>query len=407
MWTYYFFAAIVIWLGILSLLNGFRFLSYVRREVQKPLGSFSPRLSVIAPCCGIDQGLKENLTALLQQQYAAFEIIFVTEKADDPAIDLISELIDKFSELTHVKTRIVIAGSAFECGQKVHNLRVAVSNTDPLSEAFVFVDSDARPSPVWLRSLVAPLQDHTVGAATGYRWFIPERGGIASKMRSVWNASIASALGERSEKNFCWGGSTAILRATFERLNIIERWSGALSDDFAMTRALQEAKLPIYFVPACLTASVEDCGMRELLEFTTRQLKITRVYAPNLWKAALIGSILFVSVFFGGIVLALVRALMGLPFGIALGFVAVIFVLGAWKAILRLRAVRLAVVGYEAHVNKAAFSQLTYWPFASVLYLFNAICAAFSRRIHWRGITYELKSPTETVIMRSEMVNSK
>jgi len=31
--------------------------------------------------------------------------------------------------------------------------------------------------------------------------------------------------------------------------------------------------------------------------------------------------------------------------------------------------------------------------------LANAISAACSRRIEWRGINYELKSPTETVII--------
>jgi hypothetical protein len=34
-----------------------------------------------------------------------------------------------------------------------------------------------------------------------------------------------------------------------------------------------------------------------------------------------------------------------------------------------------------------------------LLYLYNAIVAGFSRRITWRGITYELKSPTEAVII--------
>jgi len=39
------------------------------------------------------------------------------------------------------------------------------------------------------------------------------------------------------------------------------------------------------------------------------------------------------------------------------------------------------------------------WPFASLLYLYNAIVAGLSRRITWRGITYELPSPTEAVII--------
>jgi hypothetical protein len=42
------------------------------------------------------------------------------------------------------------------------------------------------------------------------------------------------------------------------------------------------------------------------------------------------------------------------------------------------------------------------WPLASALYLYNAVAAAVSRRITWRGITYQLKSPDETVIIRRE-----
>jgi ceramide glucosyltransferase len=44
------------------------------------------------------------------------------------------------------------------------------------------------------------------------------------------------------------------------------------------------------------------------------------------------------------------------------------------------------------------------WPVASLLFLWNAIAAAVSRRITWRGITYELKSPAETVILAREPV---
>src|SRR6185503_11846517 len=151
---------------------------------------------------------------------------------------------------------------------------------DRQSEVIVFVDTDARPATDWLQHLVAPLADPRVGAASGYRWFIPVRGGFSSHLRSVWNASIASALGRNVHKNFCWGGSTAIRRSLFAELDVVNRWKGTVSDDFTITRTLQEAKFPIHFVPACLVPSLGDCNVRELLEFTNRQLKITRVYAP-------------------------------------------------------------------------------------------------------------------------------
>lgn len=402
MWLFYFFSLIVIWLGIKSLLDGFHFLAYVRREMGKELPAFTPFASVIVPCRGLDQGLRENLNALFLQDYPAYEIIFVTEDAHDPALTVIEELRRTFTGKSNVSARVIHAGKAAESGQKVHNLIAAVREASEDSSVFIFVDTDARPPALWLRTLVAPLADECMGAATGYRWFIPVNGGFASHLRAVWNASIASALGEREDKNFCWGGSTAIRRETFEKLDMRERWRGTLSDDFTMMRVLREAHLPIHFVPQCLTPSLEDCRFRELFEFTTRQLKITRVYAPHFWKAVLIGSLLFTLVFFSGLLLVAARAASGLPYIIPLALLIIIFLLGAAKAYIRLLAVSLPLSAYRAELRKGFPAHLILWPVASALYLYNALCAAFSRRITWRGIAYELKSPTETVIISNQ-----
>ncbi|HAF13255.1 MAG TPA: hypothetical protein DCK99_06045 [Blastocatellia bacterium] len=402
MLLFYFFAAIVIWLGILSLRGGINFAAYIRRETARPLPDFKPFASVIAPCRGLEDGLRENIAALFKQEYPAYEIVFVTDRADDPSLSVINELISAESFANGVYVRVVIAGDATDSGQKVHNLRTAVTEIDRRSGVLVFVDTDARPDASWLRSLVAPLADEGIGAATGYRWFIPTSGSLASHLRSVWNASIASALGERGDRNFCWGGSTAIRRATFDKLQIRERWSGTVSDDFTMTRVLQEAKLPIRFVAACLVPSLDGCTFRELLEFTNRQLKITRIYAAHLWKPVLIGSLLFSVVFFGGFALVIARAFLRLPYAVSLAMLCLIYALGTAKAYIRFKAVSIPLGKYQEQLAKSLPAHLLLWPIGSVLYLLNAIAAVFSRRIKWRGIVYELKSASEAVIISRE-----
>ena len=152
-------------------------------------------------------------------------------------------------------------------------------------------------------------------------------------------------------------------------------------------------------MPACLTASVEDCTLRELLEFTTRQLKITRVYAPRLWRLVLVSNLLFVAAFFGGLGLAAARAALGLPAAWPLALVAAVFLLGVWKAFFRLRAVALVLEDQHARLRSGVWAHLLLWPLAAALYLYNAAAAAFSRRIVWRGVEYELKSPSETEII--------
>jgi cellulose synthase/poly-beta-1,6-N-acetylglucosamine synthase-like glycosyltransferase len=401
MGIFYFFAALLLLQALVSLSGGMRYLRYFRRELSAPLSNFEPFVSVVVPCRGLDQDLRENLSALCDQNYPAFEIIFVIDSPADPSLNVIEALRCTWEQGHSARSRVVVAGRAVESGQKVHNLIAGVGAADPRSEVFVFVDSDARPRRDWLRALVAPLADERVGATTGYRWFIPARNNPASHLRAVWNASIASALGENSRANFCWGGSTAIRRETFTRLRMAEQWRGTLSDDFALTRALQNARLPIHFVPRCLVASHEVCDARTLFEFTTRQLKITRVYAPRLWRIVLISNFLFVSVFYGGIALTLSRFGRGwLYYAPPLALVACLFALGSAKALLRLRAVAHAFAP-EQKIWRAPTlaAHLCLWPLASALFLYNASAAALSRRIRWRGITYELKSPSETVII--------
>ncbi|HSL53467.1 MAG TPA: hypothetical protein VK868_03690, partial [Pyrinomonadaceae bacterium] len=139
---------------------------------------------------------------------------------------------------------------------------------------------------------------------------------------------------------------------------------------------------------------VGDCDFRELLEFTTRQIKITRVYASHLWLPLLLGSALFAIAFFGGLILIAVNP----RSSAAYVFPLIIFTLGAAKSFLRFRAVS-AVLHTSRH---DLIAHVLLWPFASLLYLYNAIAAGFSRRIKWRGIIYELKSPTEAVIISRE-----
>lgn len=384
--VYYFLATLSCWFGLQSLLSGLRYARYVRRETSLPLPKFEPFVSVIAPGRGLEPGLIDNLRPLLNQNYPRYEVLFVFDAPHDPAIKIVDEL----KRSAEVPARTIIAGPATDSGQKVHNLRVAVNEVDPQSEVLVFVDTDARPAQNWLRQLVAPLADETLGASTGYRWFIPERGGLASRLRSVWNASVASALGSDTAKNFCWGGSTAIRRETFNTLNVSDRWRGTVSDDFTITHVLKEANLPIHFTPNCLVASVGDCDFRELLEFTTRQIKITRVYASHLWLPLLLGSSLFAIAFFGGIILLILFKSLAV-----LAVILVIFALGATKSLIRFRAISTVL----KTSNLDLVAHIFLWPFASLLYLYNAIVAGFSRRIKWRGITYELKSPTEAVII--------
>src|SRR5690606_23993664 len=252
----YIFAAVLVYYSFRSLMNARRWLGYFRSEIAKDPAEPAEFISIIAPCKGIDEGLKENLAALFYQDAENYEVIFVTDSARDGSVPVIEELIKTTAAHRNIPAKLVIAPHTKNSSQKVENLREAVLHLDPRCGIIVFVDSDARPEKHWLRVLAAPLADENVGAATGYRWFISPVHSAASEIRAAWNSSVASVLGPETAKNFCWGGSTAIRREVFEKLEIRERWAGAVSDDYILYKVLHDAGLGIYFVPAALTASV-------------------------------------------------------------------------------------------------------------------------------------------------------
>lgn len=387
---FYIFAAVLVYFSFKSFRGGLAFLDYFKQELSKPASDYTPFATVIAPCKGLDEQLAENLNAVLAQNYPAYEVLFVVDDPRDPAVKVIEGISREGAKA--VKT--IIAPRASTSSQKVENLREAVLHGDELSEVFVFVDSDVRPSKDWLRSLVAPLADETVGAATGYRWFVTSKTDLATELRSAWNASIASALGPNTRSNFCWGGSTAIRRNVFDRLEIREKWHGTLSDDFAMTRAMNEAGLAIHFVPQAVVPSAGTCSPTCLFEFTNRQMKITRVYARKLWLMSFFGSGLFNSVMVASAFILITYSPATLPWPAALITLASVTFFSIGKSWLRFATIRLVLP--SADLERQFWYQMTLWLVTPAVFLVNCIAALFSRKILWRGTEYEMISPTET-----------
>ena len=388
---FYILAALLVYSSYKSFRGGVDYLDYFKKQLARPRPDFLPFVSIIAPCKGVDDGLRENLLALTEQDHPNFEVIFVVDSESDGAVPVINEI-------SRRNTKLAVAGRTLESSQKVENLREAVLHVAENCEILVFVDSDVRPSKTWLRDLIAPLEDGSVGAATGYRWFISKPPGFASELRSAWNASIASVLGPNTRSNFCWGGSTAIRRDVFERLEVRERWRGTASDDLALTRILKEAGLPIHFVPQALTPSVENCTFGHLLEFTTRQIKITRVYAPHLWLLSFLGSGLFTVVLIWAVLIISAGRFTTVPFWIAALTAAAVAAFSIGKSYLRLKAVELVLTEYRREIRRQFFPQMTLWLFAAPLYFYNCAAALVSRRIAWRGRVYRLTSASETSI---------
>ena len=209
------------------------------RSCMRDLARHRPsgRAVILAPCKGSEPALRQNLLALFQQDYPDYEITFIVQQASDPACAVIGRLMAEHPDVT---ARLLVAGRASHCGQKVHNLRAGAAALGPQVRYLVFVDSDARPRPEWLRAAIGELERPDLGATSGYRWFMPSRPSLAHHVLYSINCNLISLLSSRNHY-MIWGGSWAIRRDTFEATGLREAWKGTLSDDLVASGVLRRA----------------------------------------------------------------------------------------------------------------------------------------------------------------------
>jgi len=391
---FYVLVAAQLCMGLWSVWTGIQWLAMARRSMATHPGFFAPRAALICPCKNLEPGLEQNLTALCSQDYPNYEVFFALARADDPAYEIVRRVTQKSSVPAH----IVIAGRPENCSEKVSNLRAVVEQLDPAFNVYAFADSDGRPGRQWLAHLVAPLSDDRIGAATSFRWWIPDRGGFWTALGASWDASIVTLLGNH-ERNFCWGGATAIRRDVFESTGVRMRWMRALSDDWTLTNALRANGRHIKFVPECLVPSVHDVSAHELLEFTNRQMIITRVYSPKTWTGGALAHLLYCTTLLFGIALVASNLAFGLPVIPLLVPLFLVVLLSAAKGVLRWIAVSELLPNWKTPLTNYAWAWTILAPLTPFLYALNFAVSASTRHIVWRGIRYHLVSETQTRIL--------
>jgi cellulose synthase/poly-beta-1,6-N-acetylglucosamine synthase-like glycosyltransferase len=385
--------------GLYSLWEGLAWYQMVQRRLGSHAGFYAPVTALICPCKGNELGLEENLAALTKFDYPNYEIYFVLATSLDPALKVIERVKAASTRPVH----IVIAGPGEDCGEKVYNLRRAVEALPAQFEALVFTDSDVRLPHGWLTKLVAPLQDAKIGATTSYRWIVPSRaigqGGFASAMASAWNAAIATMLG-RPRDNFCWGGATAIRKSVFDDVKALEAWQGALSDDFALTAALQQNGKPIVFCPECMAATTHPWTGKELLEFTNRQISITRVYSSKRWALGAVAHVGYSFTLIFALVTVATAMISGDPW-IQLAMISLVIpLLAAIKGAIRTVALSDLLPEWKSKLNEWSWVWTVLAPVVPFLFAWNFLASLLSKTIRWRGIRYEMVSPSMTRVLK-------
>ena len=346
----------------------------VRRQRRGPSGPMTgPLVTLIVPCKGTDHELAENLEAIADQEYEPFEVRFVTESDDDPAVATIEAVIEGNNRASHV-----VAGLASRGSQKNHNLLAGVATAD--GDVLAFCDSDVRPAGRWLRELIAPLADDGVTVTTGYRWLVPRRPSAAHRTHTVISAYLLMLAGLPSIPSV-WGGSVAIRRRDFASLKVESLWRRSLSDDLSLQKLLSDRHLVCRFVPACVSPAYDTFDrFATLIEWFSRQVYYLKLHDRPMWRVSFAIETLFGITAIAAPVLVGVGILRGVPVLVgAAASLLVALTLAGW----------LIKLPYRQFPDFRPATWIALIPVARIVGMIALWRSAIMRRVIWRGITYE------------------
>lgn len=342
---------------------------------------------------GSDPQLEDCLKGLLKQDYDKWELRIVVDHINDPALEVVQACLSR-EPCANVSVQVL--ETRYEtCSLKLSALSQELARLDETCEAVVLVDADVMTYPGWLRDMLKPLEDQSVGAATGIRWFAPPGKSVGASMRYLWNLG---AIGQMHQFGIAWGGSLA-LKADFVRSAELSRqWSQMAFEDTALLSSLTRAGLQLRFVPQATMVNTEPIKVADCMSFIQRQMLNVRLYHPA-WKSIFAFGFLSAIGTTGSLVMlfetlltqnwtALV-ALAGL-LGLA-GLTSAFFAVRIETSIRRTLKTRL-----NQPIGSFLLSSMIYVVPIQLLYGFTLPTVLKQKTVDWRGIRYHIDRSSGT-----------
>jgi ceramide glucosyltransferase len=228
-----------------------RVLSRQRRRVPAGNATTSPLppVSILKPVKGVDDGLRENLLSIVQQQYPQFEVLFGAEDPADPALAIAREVA---AAHPHVPIRICVCPDDGGLNPKVSILRRL--STLASHDLVLISDSNVRARPGYLAATVGQLSGD-VGLVSH---LVASQGeqNVAAVLEGLHLVSFvarAVALATVYLKRPCVVGKSMLFRMS--ALQRVGGWSlvrDVLAEDYAIGKAFSQTGLQVIHAPEVL-----------------------------------------------------------------------------------------------------------------------------------------------------------
>ena len=210
-----------------------------RADCVRPPRDFAPPVSIVKPLSGLDDELEQNLESFYRLDYPNYEIVFSFARREDPAFSVARRVADRHFG---VSTVFVVDPAEPAANSKVNRLAAGVRRAR--HPYFLFSDGNVRVRPDFLRRVISPFRDPSVGLVSNLfrgRW--PRT--LASRLECLYlNGTLqpaTAAIGRLLGQPCVVGKSILLSRETFEVIGGFAPIRDYLAEDYLLGVTVKRA----------------------------------------------------------------------------------------------------------------------------------------------------------------------
>lgn len=219
----------------------------------------------------------ENFASFCQQDYPEYQIIFGVRDERDASVEVVKKIIADFPDLD---IRLVVSDRTIGTNLKVSNL--ANAEAEAKYSLLLLADSDVRVGPDYLRRVIQPMRDPSVGVVTClYRPLV--RGWVAIvEAVGISTDYLAGVLVARSLEgmNFALGPTIAIRKSVLESIGGFLAIADYLADDYQLGYLPAQAGYKVVLSDYVIDHAIATESLVDLIDRQTRWNCCTRVSRP-------------------------------------------------------------------------------------------------------------------------------
>ncbi|HXA05562.1 MAG TPA: bacteriohopanetetrol glucosamine biosynthesis glycosyltransferase HpnI, partial [Bryobacteraceae bacterium] len=262
----------------LSALSIASFLSDRHKKLKQPPlpPTQLPAVSILKPFKGVDPEIWESCCSHCEQEYPEFQLVFGVSDPGDPAVEVVRKLQAKYPNLA---IELIVCDRVLGANIKVSNLAQMLPAAR--HELLLVNDSDIRVPPDYLRKVIAPLADPSVGLVTCLYGGVPSptaRPTLGSRLEASGISTdfvpgVLSARFLERGLHFGLGATLAFRRGDLEAIGGFEALLDYLADDYELGRRMAATGKKVELSAATVTTFLPAYTLRQ---FFRHQLRWSR-----------------------------------------------------------------------------------------------------------------------------------